>query len=499
MKRNDLVSVIIPCYNQAQYLEETVQSALDQTYPNIEIIIINDGSPDNTEELALNLQAKYPEKIKIVSQKNKGASEARNNGIQEALGKYILPLDADDLIHKEMVLKCVKTLEKYNVDIVYTDTKGFGEKNYTLIWKAFSETNPLYLTTSNVTALYKKKVWEAIGGYKDNMKDGCEDWEFWVNAYKHDFLFYHHSEILFYYRHKEGRYEKTLLQETYHESKIILNHPEMYTYKSVQEAISIVTETEKSADYYFYSNQKKILNEKELLSEAITYIQSNTLQPKQILTILNKKIMLCEVSVLGHTDYIKKIQTTMEIDIFLFYSSLRYNIPSLYSCTHAWYHNQELRLAKGSIFPFLVRSTDDQYELIAYKQLTKYLETTLKEKEEEMFYFKTDREKQVTLISNRNKSIKELLGKTEKQATLIKNRDKSIKELLEKTEKQATLIKNRDNTIKNFQKLPKHKSVVIEENNKTINWCKGLMHLKQIFANYKHNIKQSLQRHKNGN
>ncbi len=76
-KKYDLVSIVIPCYNQAQYLEGSVQSAIKQTYPNIEIIIVNDGSPDNTQEIAEKLQKKYPEKIRIITQENKGVSEAR--------------------------------------------------------------------------------------------------------------------------------------------------------------------------------------------------------------------------------------------------------------------------------------------------------------------------------------------------------------------------------------------------------------------------------------
>ena len=91
VKTTELVSIIVPCYNQVHYLEESVQSCIDQTYPNIEIIIINDGSTDNTEEIALLLQKKYPKKIQVILQKNTGLSEARNNAIKQSTGTYILP------------------------------------------------------------------------------------------------------------------------------------------------------------------------------------------------------------------------------------------------------------------------------------------------------------------------------------------------------------------------------------------------------------------------
>ena len=112
--KNDLVSIIIPCYNQAQYLEEAVNSAIKQTYPNIEIIIVNDGSTDNTQEIALSLQKKHPEIIKVITQVNKGLSEARNTGIRESLGEYILPLDADDILDLKMISKCMNIIIQDN-------------------------------------------------------------------------------------------------------------------------------------------------------------------------------------------------------------------------------------------------------------------------------------------------------------------------------------------------------------------------------------------------
>ena len=130
MKINDLVSIVIPCYNHAKYLGDTVQSALEQTYPNIEIIIINDGSSDNTQDIADALQKKHPEKIQVISQKNSGVSKARNNAIKQASGEYILPLDADDLIDKDMIASCLKSMKENNADIVYVDVQCFGLKKF---------------------------------------------------------------------------------------------------------------------------------------------------------------------------------------------------------------------------------------------------------------------------------------------------------------------------------------------------------------------------------
>ena len=82
------VSIIVPCYNHAVFLEETLHSALNSTYSPIEIIIINDGSTDNTEEIALKFTKKHPN-ISYIYQSNQGPAAARNNGIRQAIGKYI--------------------------------------------------------------------------------------------------------------------------------------------------------------------------------------------------------------------------------------------------------------------------------------------------------------------------------------------------------------------------------------------------------------------------
>lgn len=102
-----LVSIIIPTYNAEKYIKDTINSALSQTYKNIEVIIVDDGSTDGTLKLINSFQS---EKVKIFTQKNKGASVARNNGIKHSNGKYIQFLDADDLINEVKIDYQVKLL-----------------------------------------------------------------------------------------------------------------------------------------------------------------------------------------------------------------------------------------------------------------------------------------------------------------------------------------------------------------------------------------------------
>ncbi len=96
---NPLISVIVPCYLQAEYLDECLQSVYDQTYSNWECIIVNDGSLDNTEEIAKRWLEK-DNRFRYIYKENGGLSSARNAGIREAKGEWIQFLDSDDMIHK---------------------------------------------------------------------------------------------------------------------------------------------------------------------------------------------------------------------------------------------------------------------------------------------------------------------------------------------------------------------------------------------------------------
>ncbi|MCG2794065.1 MAG: glycosyltransferase [Weeksellaceae bacterium] len=120
-----LISIIVPCYNQAQYLDECLQSVLNQTFRDWECIVVNDGSPDSTEEIVKKWMQR-DERINYIIQKNQGVSAARNSGIKAAKGKYIQFLDADDLLEKNKIAYQVKILEQNpEIAIVYGGSRYF--------------------------------------------------------------------------------------------------------------------------------------------------------------------------------------------------------------------------------------------------------------------------------------------------------------------------------------------------------------------------------------
>jgi glycosyltransferase involved in cell wall biosynthesis len=94
---HQLVTVVIPCYNQAHFLGEAIESVLEQTYPHYEIVVVDDGATDNTSEVA----SRYPGKVRLIRQENRGLSGARNTGIRHSEGEYMVFLDADDRLLPE--------------------------------------------------------------------------------------------------------------------------------------------------------------------------------------------------------------------------------------------------------------------------------------------------------------------------------------------------------------------------------------------------------------
>jgi glycosyltransferase involved in cell wall biosynthesis len=200
---NSLVSVIVPCYNQAKYLDECLDTVFNQTYTNWECIIINDGSPDNVDEIA-EKWCKKDARFRYLKKKNGGVSSARNYGINSSFGKFILPLDADDKIGFDFIVLALPNFNNSNIKIVFFKTWLFGEKNEPFNIPAHSLKKLALNNTIVNTALYKRSDWERIGGYDENMKYGLEDWEFWINLLKDGGDVIQLDSVQCFYRIKKG-------------------------------------------------------------------------------------------------------------------------------------------------------------------------------------------------------------------------------------------------------------------------------------------------------
>ena len=182
-----IVSIIIPCFNYAHFLPTTIESALGQTYNNCEIIVVDDGSTDNTAEVAQN----FGDSVKYIYQENAGLSAARNTGIKNAKGEYMVFLDSDDMIKQQMVATSMDAIERLG--------DGFGIVASTQTWidkegKAIDipnvfpveecEITALDLLIRNrfpVTSLVSSKVFEQCGLFDEELKSS-EDRDMWVRA-----------------------------------------------------------------------------------------------------------------------------------------------------------------------------------------------------------------------------------------------------------------------------------------------------------------------------
>lgn len=201
---NIKVSVIVPCYNQSHFLDEALTSVYNQTTKDWECIIVDDGSNDQTKVVAKRWCDK-DSRFLYVYQENAGLSAARNKGINNAKGIYVLPLDADDKISESYIALALNAFKKNeNVKVVYANAEKFGAVSGKWNLKEFSLIN---LSRNNMifcSAFFKKSDWERVGGFDVNMLYGWEDWEFWIALLKNGGEVVKLKNTCFFYRIKEN-------------------------------------------------------------------------------------------------------------------------------------------------------------------------------------------------------------------------------------------------------------------------------------------------------
>jgi glycosyltransferase involved in cell wall biosynthesis len=242
------VTVVIPCYGQAQYLPTAVRGVIAQTYADWEIIVVNDGSPDATSDVLRSLAQEFPERrIRLLEQSNAGLSNARNAGIATARGQYILPLDADDSLDPRFLACTVPILEeKAEVAIVHTDVMLFGARDE--VWCTNNPFDVYHLLQQNGIAyasLFRREVWDRTGGYRPNMSAGFEDWDFWVSAAALGFRAWHVPEPLMLYRKITGSGMSIRAREhgVALRAQLLLNHFQFFTEADRTAAQLVLTST----------------------------------------------------------------------------------------------------------------------------------------------------------------------------------------------------------------------------------------------------------------
>lgn len=168
-------------------------------YTDLEIVVVDDGSTD-PETCRILEGMNYP-KTCMIRQQNSGLAIARNSGISAARGKYILPLDADDRIGPCYISQAVAAFESdAALGIVYCRGEKFGAEQGGITAAAFTLTRMRFSNLIFCSAVFKKADWEQVGGYKPEMRFGCEDWEFWMSLLELGRMVLRLPEVAFWYR-----------------------------------------------------------------------------------------------------------------------------------------------------------------------------------------------------------------------------------------------------------------------------------------------------------
>jgi glycosyltransferase involved in cell wall biosynthesis len=222
------VSVIIPCYDHGQFIGDAIDSVMNQTYRDFEIIVVNDGS---TDPYTNRLLESYQSLCRVIVTKNRGVGAARNTGIAESTGSYILPLDADDKIADSYLEKAVAVLDSNaNVGIVYCHAEFFGEKTGKWELPEYSFPEILLRNVIFCSGFYRKNDWQAVNGYNANMKCWA-DYDLWLSLIELGREVVCLPETLFFYRQRSGSMNKsiTLDQMVASYEQLFRNHSKLYS------------------------------------------------------------------------------------------------------------------------------------------------------------------------------------------------------------------------------------------------------------------------------
>lgn len=206
---NPKISIIIPSYNQAEFLEDAIESAYNQTAPAHEIIVVDDGSTDNSLEIARRYEFRqFPgveSPVRVVSQTNRGLSTARNTAVMNATGDYILPLDADDMLKENAIEVFTKNiLQTPQADVIAPSFEEFGLSNRQVLLGHFDLNMLKEANRIGYFSLIRRSVLQECGGYNPKMRWGYEDYALWFDVFRRGKVFLILQDVLVRYRVKSN-------------------------------------------------------------------------------------------------------------------------------------------------------------------------------------------------------------------------------------------------------------------------------------------------------
>lgn len=224
------ISVVVPCYNQAKYMRDALDSVLASTFQDWECVIVNDGSKDETIQIAREYEQKDA-RFHVVDIPNGGLANARNVGIRHSHGKYILPLDSDDKIGDKYLALAVEHLERHpETKLAYCYCHFFDDISGFRFLPDYSYQTLLWQNVFFPACIYRRSDYNKTNGYNPNMKHGHEDWDFWLSLLSPYDKVYRIPEVQFYYRkHGVSMIDGTIKRLSETNRQLVLNHLDIYT------------------------------------------------------------------------------------------------------------------------------------------------------------------------------------------------------------------------------------------------------------------------------
>ncbi len=208
------LAIVIPCYNYGAFLDEAVTSVLAANRPDVELVVVDDGSTDALTVSELDRLALAG--VKILRQTNQGLAAARDAGIRATSAEYLLPLDADNRLRSVFIPRALAILDAQpKVGIVYGDAEYFGARSGRWTMGPFDQDRLLRWNYIDACAVIRRGVWAENNGYDGTMPvQGLEDWDMWLGASSRGWGFAYVPEIVFDYRVKE----RSMITQTFSRS-----------------------------------------------------------------------------------------------------------------------------------------------------------------------------------------------------------------------------------------------------------------------------------------
>ncbi len=224
------VAVVIPCFNYGRFLAEAVESVVAQTLAPDEIVIVDDGSTDDSRDVAERLIAAHAgSPIRLLAAAHSGSAGAtRNAGIETTSSEYVLCLDADDRLDPDFLGTCAAALDRHpHAAIAYGDILGFDEGGPVQQLREWDTQQQLHINLVGSASLFRRVAWEQVGGYDPQL--GHSDWDFWIGCIEQGWVGVRAAGAFWHYRVHDGLYSRLIDQDQEIRAAIVLKHASLYT------------------------------------------------------------------------------------------------------------------------------------------------------------------------------------------------------------------------------------------------------------------------------